>query len=98
MGFRRLRFFSTPNETFYRDGEHLAGWSDGNRIVISDKYLDHPMVVLHEMLHTFGYGDDPHPPVFDECGATWDSQNRAAPRIDMSRSTGGVGGTAGGLK
>lgn len=71
--YSRLRFWVVPGDGFYRGDEALAGYTRFPNIYIAEGYLDHPMVVKHEMIHALGVNGHPRVPFADPCHATWES-------------------------
>jgi hypothetical protein len=69
--FEAFRFWAVPDPFLAEDGTPLAGLRNENNIYIHEMYLDRAWIVRHEMIHSFGYGDDPHPAVFTRCLAMW---------------------------
>jgi hypothetical protein len=80
--FNQLRFWWVPGESFEREGRPLAGYADRPNIYLAEIYRDHPMVVKHEMIHVLGVGGG-HPPVFEQCKATWATWDRTTPRLAL---------------
>jgi hypothetical protein len=66
--YERIVFWRVP-AMFESPAGEAVGWTDYPNIYIAEDYLDHPMVVKHEMIHALGYSG--HPPVFETCRATW---------------------------
>jgi hypothetical protein len=89
--FDRVRFYVVP-DTFSYDGHTVAGLENDRGVYIAAPYLDHPLIVKHEMIHALGFGGHPNHPFKDPCKATWDTYT-PTPKLAL-----GVGGSAGGLK
>ncbi|MBK6487788.1 MAG: hypothetical protein IPF98_13135 [Gemmatimonadetes bacterium] len=60
--FDRLRFWTVNGETFpCPDGPCAGRWQSPHHIYIAERWINHPALVKHEMLHDLlGTGD--HPP------------------------------------
>lgn len=82
--FSTIQFYVVPGVSTFstEDGPKVGLWTRVgkiNRIVIAGDYLEHEMVVRHEMLHGL-LGREGHPPEYfvDRCHLTWDSWQAAA--------------------
>jgi len=72
--FEAIDWYIIPGQTFELDGAEWVGhWIQNVGIVIAGLYRNHEVVVRHEMLHEL-LGAEGHPPEFDECRLTWETQ------------------------
>jgi hypothetical protein len=72
--FNRISFWSVPGENFETPRiDKAAGMTEHQRIFIAEKYLGHPMVVKHEMIHALIGSGHPEVPFKVPCKATWDT-------------------------
>lgn len=80
--FSRLEFFVVEGESFACPTGRCSGrWEPPGRIYVARRYVEHEMVVRHEMLHALiGTAGHPDPPFAGRgCGLTWESwQSRTA--------------------
>lgn len=82
--YSRIAFYMVPGESFEgASGDAAAGHSSNGRIIISEKYLDHPMVVKHEMIHILIGSGHPDVPFKVPCKATWDSWEPTTERLPL---------------
>jgi hypothetical protein len=82
--FDAITFYMVPGETFYHpDDDHAAGAGYDNKIFLAEAYLDHPMVVKHEMIHILRGSGHPDTPFKTPCKATWDTWDRTEPRLEL---------------
>ena len=79
----RVEFYVVPGVDAFptKEGAKVGLWTrEGNstRIVIAGNFVDHEMVVRHEMLHDL-LGREGHPAEFfvSKCQLTWDSWHAA---------------------
>jgi len=75
--FGALRFFVVPGDGFDTPDGREAGRTSGTTIYLSEAYVDHPMVVKHEMIHALGVHHHPAIPFETPCHATWASYHAA---------------------
>lgn len=69
----RVTWFKVPGEGFAcPTGMCVGRWEDNHTIYVAEAYLDHEMVVRHEMLHDLldAHGH-PDPPFGQPCPLTW---------------------------
>lgn len=80
--FGRVAWFKVPGERFAcPDGDCVGRWEDNHTIYIAEAWLDHEMVVRHEMLHDLlGQTGHPDPPFGDPCPVTWSTWSARAAR------------------
>jgi hypothetical protein len=81
--FSTTKFYVVPGVSTFstEDGPKVGLWSrEGktNRIVIAGNYVEHEMVVRHEMLHEL-LGHEGHPAEYfiNRCHLTWESWRAA---------------------
>lgn len=83
--FESIEWYTVPGASMDTDiGEKVGFWArhDGlSTITIAGDYLDHELVIRHEMLHEL-LGRDGHPDEYfvARCGLTWDSWQVASSR------------------
>jgi hypothetical protein len=87
--FDQLVWAAVPGSGFQcPSGTCVARWEPPHRIYIAEAYLNHEMVVRHEMLHDIlGRPGHPNPPFGAGCPLTWESwyagkTGRLQPTID----------------
>ena len=83
--FDDLHFFVVEGSRF--EGPHgpALGYTRGKTIWIAERWIDHPMVVKHEMIHALGVDNHPRVPFAEPCKATWESWTGEA-RLQMGES------------
>lgn len=69
----RIQWFKVPGHGFACPTGTCAGrWEDNHSIYIAEDWLEHEMVVRHEMLHELlNVPGHPDPPFGDPCPLTW---------------------------
>ncbi len=69
----RVNWFKVPGEGFAcPTGTCVGRWEDNHTIYVAEAWLDHEMVVRHEMLHDLlGVDGHPDPPFGSPCPLTW---------------------------
>jgi hypothetical protein len=78
-----VRFYRLPGHDFETPDGDAAGYGGSGEVWLAQDFLDHPMVVRHEMIHALGVGGHPSHPFVDPCRATWSSWDRAEPRLEL---------------
>jgi hypothetical protein len=79
-----ITFYMVPGENFETPRiDKAAGMSEHSRIFIAEKYLGHPMVVKHEMIHALIGSGHPDVPFKMPCRATWDTWDVTEPRLEL---------------
>jgi len=78
--FERVQWFMVPGESFECPGGTCLGrWEANHRIYVAEAWLDHELVVRHEMLHEIlRRGGHPARPFEDPCHLTWKSWEPSA--------------------
>lgn len=81
--FAEIRWFAVPGQAFdCPTGRCVGRWEPGHRIYIAEEWLEHEMVVRHEMLHELiGKAGHPDPPFGTGCPLTWESWRQLAPDL-----------------
>jgi hypothetical protein len=79
----RVHFYRLEGHDFHTPQGDAAGYSRTGEVWLAEDFLDHPMVVRHEMLHALGVGGHPARPFDDPCRATWSSWDRAEPFLEL---------------
>lgn len=76
--FDAVKWYVVPGVTSFShpagDGRQLTGLAAGQHIYLAEGYMQHPLVVRHEMLHVLlRRGGHPEPYFTDLCKLTWES-------------------------
>jgi hypothetical protein len=72
--FERVAFFKVPGRSFETpDNDRAAGHASEGRVILAERWMAHPMVVKHEMIHALGVYNHPRDIFERACKATWDS-------------------------
>jgi hypothetical protein len=73
--FDRIRWFEIPGHSFdCPSGRCVGRWQTDGRIFVAGDWLQHEMVVRHEMLHALiGHTGHPDLEFRQECRLTWDT-------------------------
>ncbi|MBK9065724.1 MAG: hypothetical protein IPL76_02420 [Gemmatimonadetes bacterium] len=76
----RVQWFKVPGHAFECPTGSCAGrWEDNHSIYVAEDWLEHEMVVRHEMLHELLNGSGhPDPPFGDPCPLTWSTWSGSA--------------------
>lgn len=76
----RVQWFLVPGHAFQCPTGTCAGrWEDNHSIYIAEDWLEHEMVVRHEMLHELlNAPGHPDPPFGDPCPLTWSTWSGGA--------------------
>jgi len=77
--FSQLRFFVVEGISFDTPQGPATGWTEGTTITLASEWVDHPLVVKHELIHALGIDGHPYVPFVDPCHATWDSWEELLP-------------------
>jgi hypothetical protein len=88
--FDRIEWMIVPGESFEcTSGRCVGHWDPGHKIFIASDWVEHEMVVRHEMLHELmRRSGHPDPPFGQGCPLTWDTwltQPGAAPTAGTAR-------------
>ena len=78
--YDRIKFFAVPGYAFdCPSGRCVGHWESSHRIYVAEEWLDHEMVIRHEMLHDLvGHDGHPNPPFGQGCPLTWGTWPNAA--------------------
>jgi hypothetical protein len=80
----RIAFYKMPGRSFESPNiPNAAGHSDHHRIILAEHWLDHPMVVKHEMIHALIGSGHPKEPFEVPCKATWESWEPTTERLAL---------------
>jgi hypothetical protein len=73
--FERIRWYEIPGHAFdCPSGRCVGRWQSDGRIIVAGDWLQHEMVVRHEMLHALiGHTGHPDLEFRQECRLTWDT-------------------------
>ncbi len=83
--FSAVKWFVVRGKTFEcPSGTCVARWEPGQRIYIASDYVNHELVVRHEMLHALlDRPGHPNPPFAAGCQLTWESWPGANPSLNL---------------
>lgn len=84
--FEAIQWFAVPGRDFAcPSGRCVGRWEPGQRIYLAESWLDHEMVVRHEMLHALlDRSGHPNPPFGEGCPLTWDTWTVARRSRDVA--------------